>query len=197
MTTNDPLQTITMGSYTVATAAKQLDQIRPAFLEFRSARPTTIGGVSQDFCMFVDQRMVTQYLMPQVRKVINAVTLQDAADYASALEVNATIYALWRNLQKWDFLLKHGQTFLPTIADGAFPMLTNASAAFLQSTITRLEEYLRANVRLPHTLCEYLTWRYGRVFRSNASAKAAFVMYDLVILFLTLSLLLMVLRFFR
>ena len=29
-------------------------------------------------------------------------------------------------------------------------------------------------------MCEYLTWRYGRVFRTNPSAKAGFVMYDLV-----------------
>lgn len=125
-------------------------------------------------------QQVTQYLMPQVRKVVNAVPLQSADDYRKALRANATIYAIWRNLRKIDYMCKHGQTYLASMNNVAFPLFQTENAAWLQSTINRLEEYLRANVRLPHTLCEYLAWRFGRVYKSNASAKAALVLYEVL-----------------
>lgn len=133
---------------------------------FSAFRPTT--------------RMITQYLMPEIRKVVNAVPLQTASDYLAAIESGAQIYAMWRQLKKIDYMAKHGQTYLASMNDVAFPLLQTENASWLQSTINRLEEYLRANVRLPHTLCEYLAWRFGRVYKSNNSAKAALVLYDVV-----------------
>lgn len=124
--------------------------------------------------------MVTQYLMPEVRKVVNAIPLQDAAAYRNVIAINATVYALWRQLKKVDYFLKHGTTYIPNTNDVAFPILQVENASWLQSTINRLEEYLRANVRLPHTLCEYLAWRYGRIYKSNNSAKSAIIMYDVL-----------------
>lgn len=126
------------------------------------------------------EKMVTQYLMPHVRKVVNAITLQSADDYAIALQSGATLYGLWRELRKIDYMAKHGQTYLANMNDNAFPLLQTANASWLQSTINRLEEYLRANVRLPHTLCEYLAWRYGRVYKSNDSKKSALVVYNIL-----------------
>lgn len=124
--------------------------------------------------------MITQYLMPEIRKVVNAIPLQDAASYRKVLAVNATVYALWRQLKKYDYFLKHGTTYIPNTNDLAFPILQVTNASWLQSTINRLEEYLRANVRLPHTMCEYLAWRFGRIYKSNNSAKAAIIVYDVL-----------------
>lgn len=124
--------------------------------------------------------MVTQYLMPEIRKVVNAIPLQDAKSYQTVIAVNATVYALWRQLRKYDYFLKHGTTYIPNTNDKAFPILQVINASWLQSTINRLEEYLRANVRLPHTMCEYLAWRFGRIYKSNNSAKAAIIVYDVL-----------------
>lgn len=132
------------------------------------------------YCIDPTEQMITQYLMPQIRKVVNAVPLQDASDYSVALRSGATIYALWRQLRKVDYMCKHGQTYLASMNDPAFPLFQTANASWLQATINRLEEYLRANVRLPHTMCEYLAWRYGRVYKSNNSVKAGLVLYDVM-----------------
>lgn len=124
--------------------------------------------------------MITQYLMPEIRKVVNAIPLQGASSYRTVIAVNATVYALWRNLKKYDYFLKHGTTYIPNTNDKAFPILQVENASWLQSTINRLEEYLRANVRLPHTMCEYLAWRFGRIYKSNNSAKSAIILYNVL-----------------
>lgn len=159
----------------------QLHSPRAAILEITSmvVQQHSNSDVLQPV-MMVSENQATQYLMPQVRKVVNAVPLQSAQDYILALESAATIYAIWRDLRKIDYMNKHGQTYLPSMNDKGFPLFRTENAAWLQSTINRLEEYLRANVRIPHTLCEYLAWRYGRVYKSNASAKAALVVYSTV-----------------
>jgi hypothetical protein len=124
--------------------------------------------------------MITQYLMPEIRKVVNAIPLQSAEAYQEVLNSHATIYAMWRQLKKIDYITKHGQTYLPNMNVSTFPLFQVDNAAWLQSTINRLEEYLRANVRIPHTLCEYLAWRFGRCYRSHNSAKAALVTYNVL-----------------
>lgn len=149
---------------------------RAAFLEICS----TDRAVAGEYVIYPATAAITQYLMPHVRKVVNATPLQTADSYKSVLQVNSTVYALWRNLKRYDYMLKHGQTYIPNTDVNAFPILQVANAAWLQSTINRLEEYLRANVRLPHTLCEYLAWRYGRIYKSNDSAKSALVLYNVL-----------------
>jgi hypothetical protein len=131
-----------------------------------------------EFVIQPSDQMITQYLMPEIRKVVNAIPLQTAESYKTVLQVQATIYALWRNLKRYDYMLKHGQTYVPNLNVSNYPVLQVDNAAWLQSTIGRLEEYLRANVRLPHTLCEYLAWRYGRIYKSTNSAKAGLMMYN-------------------
>lgn len=200
LTCNDPLQVIHVGEYPedpdlpnlVHPASGeneyihdlQLANIRPSFLEF-----ACIGEAQEQLSYAIEPtaNMIVQYLLPQVRKVINAVYLQDASYYLRALRVQATMYALWRQFKKIDYFLKHGRTYLPNTNDRAFPIFQVANASYLQSVITRLEEYLRANVRLPHTLCEYLAWRFGRVYKINPSAKSAFVMYNVCSLVLDTS----------
>jgi hypothetical protein len=149
--------------------------LRPAFVDIVSSSPQ--GSETGEVIKPTDT-MITQYLLPQIRKVVNAVPLQDADSYAAVFASSTGVYAIWRHLKKCDYLLKHGQTYLPNLNDGAFPVFQVENAAWLQSTINRLEEYLRANVRLPHTLCEYLAWRFGRFYRSCASARAAIVSYS-------------------
>lgn len=188
LTLNEPLREIDelLHRYDAADSSKQY-ALRIAILEFLTASDLP-GNYSKSSSGHIDgymggvfhptQRMITQYLMPQVRKVVNAVPLQDAEDYDSALRANATLYAMWRQLKKIDYCCKHGQTYLANMNDPAFPLFRTENAAWLQATINRLEEYLRANVRLPHTLCEYLAWRFGRVYKSNDSKKSALVMYN-------------------
>lgn len=175
LTVNSPLLPVSEGETPISAgySCPMLNE-RPTFLEFES-RDSVTGMV-----MVISDRMATQYLMPAVRKVANAIVPQSASDYSQVFAAQATAYALWRCLKKFDYFIKHGYTFVPNVNDPAFPVFQVANAAWLQSTITRLEEYLHSHVRLPHTLCEYLTWRYGKVFRTNNSAKAAFVFYDIL-----------------
>lgn len=123
---------------------------------------------------------VTQYILPQIRKVVNAIPLQASDTYKEVIEYNSTVYALWQQLKKFKYLTEHGKPYLASLDDPALPLLNNVNAAWLQSTINRLEAYLRANVRLPHTLCEYLAWRFGRIYQSNNSQKAGLVMYNVL-----------------
>lgn len=181
LTVNAPLVPLSEGTVITSDGtSSHLINDRPTFLEFVSADST---GLIMD----ITDRMATQYIMPAVRKVANAIVPQTAATYAAVFSRQATVYALWRYLKKIDFFIKHGYTFVPNLNDPAFPIFQVTNAAWLQSTITRLEEYLHSHVRLPHTLCEYLTWRYGRVFRSNNSAKAGFVFYNPVLMTQSLS----------
>lgn len=183
ITLNDPLRFIEDTDRTEVTVAYGQ---RSAILEFTMACSTGgigngggLDGIAVSKGIFTpSQRMITQYLMPQIRRVVNAIPLQSALKYQIAISAGATIYAYWRQLKKYDYMLKHGQTYLANMNDNSFPLFQTKNASWLQSTINRLEEYLRANIRLPHTLCEYLAWRYGRVYKSNDSAKSALVLHD-------------------
>jgi hypothetical protein len=176
---NAPLSTVTSGDYTVGSNSYKLCNMRPAILEFQSSQFRSDGGYNVPHVMMCDERMITQYVMPAVRKVANAITLQSAADYKTALELQATMYAMWVNLKKYDYYLKQGLPFMPNQNTKAFPILQVENASWLQSTIARLEEYLHSHVRLPHTLCEYLNWRYGYTFRMRMTAKSGLVWYNI------------------
>lgn len=198
LTCNDPFQYIeygenvigklyaatSTGTYTDMTSRTSFGAFRPTFLEFSLLSATSSpGGIDYagHYAIRPTDNMIVQYLMPHIRSVVNAVYLQDATHYKTALMVQATMYALWRQLKKYDWFLKHGKPYVPNVnLKFTFPLFEVEHASFLQSTITRLEEYLHANVRLPHTLCEYLTWRFGRIYKTNQSAKSAFVFYDVV-----------------
>lgn len=121
---------------------------------------------------------VNQFILPHVRAVVNAIPLQSVAAYRSCIMANAQLYAYWQTLKKWAYLAKHTPPYMSSFDDPAFPMLQARNAEKLQALIKRVYEALSANVRLPHTLCEYLAWRFGRVYKSTASAKAAYISYD-------------------
>ena len=185
LTVNETLRMSKFGTKAVKFSGdnQQVDayQSRAAILEVSSIEvPTASSQAPFSMPLNVTELETTQYLMPAIRRAVNAVPLQDAGDYAKALESAAALYAEWRNLRKYDYLLKHGQTYLASMNEPTFPLAQVANAAWLQGTINRLEEYLRANVRIPHTMCEYLAWRYGRIYKSNNSAKAALVMYNVL-----------------
>lgn len=179
ITLNTPLRTVLLKQApSVQPGQHSQHAARYTFGEFTSTEGSSM--TAGDYVMQPTDAMVTQYLMSEIRKVVNAIPLQTADSYKKVLGANATAYALWRNLLKYDYLLKHGQTYLPSFNDSAFPILQVENAATLQSYINRLEEYLRASVRLPHTLCEYLAWRYGRIYKSNDSAKSGLILYDVI-----------------
>lgn len=182
ITLNEPLRRIDYARATIGTGSASRTVPRA---QWRFAILDVISSVEESspvkvHPLITTQMQVTQYLMPEIRKVVNAIPLQSAEKYKTALESGAAIYAIWRQLKKMDYILKHGTTYLANLNDPGFPIFQTENAAWLQSTINRLEEYLRANVRLPHTLCEYLAWRFGRVYKSNNSAKAALVVYDVL-----------------
>lgn len=152
--------------------------VRPYQLEFISISSFALYDPLKFFN--VTENMATQYLMTEIRKVVNAVPLQAASTYREVLANNAVAYSLWRQLKKYKFLITHGQTYLPNFDDPMYEVLQTANAAWLDSRISRLEEFLHASVRLPHTLCEYLAWRFGRIYRINKSAKAAIVMHNVI-----------------
>lgn len=164
VTLNQPLRPIKYGTD---------HALRFAIGEF--ANPTDILG---GYIMQPSLTQVTQYLMPQIRKVVNAVPLQSATSYQIVLQVNAELYAYWRTCKKFRYMMTHGQPYLANMNVRLFPLFQTENSAALDAIINRLEEFLRSNVRLPHTLCEYLAWRYGRVYRSVNSAKAALILYD-------------------
>lgn len=174
ITMNVPLRLASTGKSAADDIDKPIYAARPGFVEFISG---SLNDGSEFGVIEPSEQMITQYLMPQIRKVVNAVPLQSAAAYKAVLQAHAEVYSIWRHLKKCDYLLKHGQTYLPNINDSKFPIFQIENAAWLQSTINRIEEYLRANVRLPHTLCEYLAWRFGRFYRSHASKRAGIVAY--------------------
>lgn len=181
ITLNESLALSEIGIVTDSDKEHKAFYHRPAIGEFVTKGARRSGTTPKTVEVFTPtEQQVTQYLMPQVRKVVNAITLQSAEDYKKALQSGVAIYASWRTLKKIDYMCKHGQTYLANMNDIAFPLFQTANAAWLQSTINRLEEYLRANVRLPHTMCEYLAWRYGRVYKSNNSAKAALILYNVL-----------------
>lgn len=172
ITLNEPLRLVTTSA-----GDNEIFWLRSAILDVASIQR---GPTGQGDVIAPTEQMITQYLMPQIRKVVNAVPLQDATNYNKALRSAANLYAMWRQLKKIDYMCKHGQTYLASMNDDAFPLFKTENAAWLQATINRLEEYLRANIRIPHTLCEYLAWRFGRVYKSNDSAKSALILYNVL-----------------
>jgi hypothetical protein len=187
ITLNDPLRVIDTETPTFAAyQIKRALHPRYAIAEFLVWRKSKVDSSDTPYreavCKVItpNTNTITQYLMPKIREVINAVVLQEADDYGVVLENQATIYAIWQQLKKLDYMLKHGTTYIQSLNDEAFPVFQTKNAAYLQSTINRLEEYLRAYVRLPHTLCEYLAWRFGRIYKSNDSAKAGLILYNVL-----------------
>lgn len=184
----DQTSTITQtgtSPYYVSTTGVPLVHFRPVFQEF-THRPFEYDSLQQTWVydprnfLNPSDAAVTQYLMSSIRKAVNAVPLQTASNYTLVLANNALAYALWQTLKKFDYMLKHGQTYLPSFNDSMFPILQVENAAYLESAISRIEEYLHASVRLPHTLCEYLAWRYGRVYKINQNKKSALILYNVI-----------------
>lgn len=158
----------------------EVNYFRNSILEFYCTTFANAAPENLGFVLEPTETQVAQWVLPAVRKVVNAVPLQSVADYRKTLQLTATYYAMWHQLKKYLFLLDHPQSYMPNLNTSAMPLLQNEAYPWLQSTVQRMESFLRASVRLPHTLCEVLAWRYGRTYRSNNSAKAAFVLYNVL-----------------
>lgn len=130
---------------------------------------------------------ISSYLMQNIRKVVNAIPLQSPEAYREVFINAATAYALRKQLDKLIWLSKHAQPHIPAIVDGSYPVLAPENYAVLVGMRDRLADYLSASVRLPHTLCQYLSWRFGHVFKTGPSAKTGMVLYDVIPLSASLS----------
>lgn len=194
VSTNIPLQNT---EYMVS-SARQAAALRPAIAEYTVANgvrlptgddPAAIDAavVQHSFTLPGECGVITPskelmdtYILARVREVVNAVPLQRVEAYQEELTAKATAYALKHNFDKFIYLSKTGKTFMPTLTDGSFPVLAAENYATLVGFRDRLAEYCSASVRLPHTLCEYLAWRFGRIYRSGESAKTGYILYNIL-----------------
>lgn len=198
VTTNIPLQQTDHQIVSGAYASKDGEvgspinvtavNLRPAVLEFAAADrfPAVATGpfypklLDRDTVINPTREQASTYILQNVRKVVNAIPLQSVEAYMQVLQVNATAYALRHQLDKWIFMSKHNAPYMPSMMDGSFSLLAPANYSTLVALRDRLSQHLSASVRLPHTLCCYLAWRFGRMYRSSNDAKAAFVSYDVL-----------------
>lgn len=152
-----------------------------AQVAFMHSTVATLSNANQyliSACFMPTINQVNQFIIPHIRAVVNAVPLVSAARYRDVLANNATLYAVWQTLKKFEYLTRHTPAYMTTYDDVIFPILQSSNAEVLQAQIKRVADALQANVRLPHTLCEYLGWRFGRVYKSANSAKAGQIMYN-------------------
>lgn len=192
VSTNVPLSDVNynVGPGISNTPARKVADFHCAIVEFvgqntvkvawNNTVPTVTVGDTLSAVITPSAEMISSYLLPPVRRVVNAVYLQSVESYTYAFQSGANIYAMWRQLLKLKYLSEHAEPYMPNIFDGSIPILMAENKALLDSLITRCEEKLRSSIRLPHTLCEYLAWRYGRVYRTNSSHKAGLVMYNVI-----------------
>lgn len=185
---SDPIVTpfkFTNASTGAVSVEGQTNTLRYSIGEFCSVAPgsaadNTYKSAEPFLVIHPTDELIDTYLVPKIRKVVNAVYLRTTDEYKAALSIGATIYALKKTLEKWRYMVERSLPIMPAFTQGAFPMLTVANKPFLDSAIKQLEEKLRGSIRLPATLCRYLDWRYGRIFRSNMSAKAGLILYDVM-----------------
>lgn len=190
VSTNIPLSKQTyatnVDSFDAAAASRDIAQIhgpvtalRPSLVEFHSATNTGASDNAAPYPVISPtESMISTYLMQNVRKVVNAIPLQQVNAYRDVFTAQATIYAYKKHFDKLIFMAQTSKPWLPAMTDGSFPILAPENYATLVGFRDRLAEYCKASVRLPHTLCQYLTWRYGRIYRMGQSEKSGLVIYS-------------------
>lgn len=181
-TMNQPLA---FRNYTVkyGNTTKTVWAPRPGILCFSGSgqtvvRPNNTPVAITNPVMDFDSGEFTSYVIPAVRKVVNATDLRDVGEYQQVFIATVMLYATRAHLRKIRDLTQMKKPFMPDYTDGSFPILTAANKAWLDSTIEHLDLKLKSSARLPHTLCQYLTWRFGRVFRMSDSARSGIVIYS-------------------
>lgn len=176
---------------------ERITHLRPAIVAFDSSYtipvvmldPTQSAPVGQ-LPRFATQLSTTQlqnWLLPSVRKVLNAIPLQTFNAYMIAYMVQTTRVALYHTLQKFKRLMDLAASTIPSLADGFSDIFLPNNYAQLNATIEQLRRTINSSIRLPHTLTMYLEWRFGRVFKSNQSEKSSFVIYNAIPIHATLS----------
>jgi len=185
LTTNVPLRYTEKQS--IVGTNNNSSELRPYLLEFISG--SYIGWVNPGsspvtYTTFVSatcfpEEFVATYVVPQVRHVLNAVPLQSTLSYMAAFNAGATLRALLENLKKYEWYVGHQPPVIPPFAV-QYPITNPTNFAVLQALIRRITITLSGRIRLPNVLNEMLTWRYGRMFRTNPSEKAALVSYNVI-----------------
>lgn len=159
---------------------RTLPHLRPSILEFLPDRLTENTSANQLVPFVPAKDDVSTYVLQNVRKVSNAVLLQDVDAYAEVLANSARAAALYYQLRKFIFLTEHSKPWIPAITDGSFPILSATNKATLVSLADSLRTYIQSSVRIPHTLSCYMAWRFGRVFNMGQSEKTGIVLYNVL-----------------
>lgn len=191
LTTNVPLRvTRKGGAYGSSGTVPSATETRPFLLEMISSAfltgPTDTNSYDNISVINIPEEFITTFVIPQIRHVLNAIPLQSTNDYAIAMMASATLYAVKVSLERYVYLIGHQQPVIPA-ALAVFPITNPANFATLQALIRRIEATLSARVRLPDILIEMLSWRYGRTYKSNLSAKSGWVLYNVLPLGATIS----------
>jgi len=185
LTTNVPLRITSKQRITPTTGTTNglADaELRPFLLEIISSQYGPLQSDSSTNARFVCQIIpdqFTAFILPQIRHVLNAIPLQSNENYIDVLNAAATLFAIKNNLKMFRELILRQMPHIPAFL-ATCPIASPQYFAQMEALIKRIEYALEARVRLPHTMIQYLNWRYGRVFTTNPSAKAAWVMYTVV-----------------
>lgn len=156
---------------------RNLPHLRPSVLEFL---PDRLAAANTLVPFIPAKDDVSTYVLQNVRKVSNAVLLQDVDAYAEVLANSARAAALYYQLRKFIYLTEHSKPWIPALTDGSFPILAAENKATLVSLADSLRTYIQSSVRIPHTLSCYLAWRFGRVFNMGQSEKTGIVLYNVI-----------------
>lgn len=167
----------------VDNARRTVHSMRGFWASYSSFRARQTGD-SDEITLFPvvnpSVEMISQYLMPAIRKTVNAIALQTPLTYQRSFVCATQLYAMWQCLKKYQYMAEHFLPYLPNSANGQFWALNPENKATLDAYRARVEQMLKSTVRIPHTLCQYLAWRFGRVYKSNDSAKAGLITYDII-----------------
>lgn len=128
----------------------------------------------------VTDAQIVQYIYPEIRKVNNAVVLQDIQDYKAVFQAWCLIYAYLFQLRRMKYETTIANPLLPSLANNASEIQGPMKSTVLNSLIQSIEEYIASYVRLPHTIIEYLAWRFGRVYKTRNAGIAPIVVYNVI-----------------
>lgn len=180
LTTNLPTMTHVMSE----AADNNFMALRPALGEFVSDFGDLIVNdevQTADIPRVINlsQDRVDTYVVPKIRKVVNAVALQPTEHYRYCLELSIATYSMWQYLKKVRYMAENVRPYYPNMVSEQFcPLMLPEYKAQLDSYIAQLETKLRSSVRIPHTTAQYLAWRFGRIYKSNQSKKSGLIVYN-------------------
>lgn len=125
----------------------------------------------------VDETLVNQYVIRDIRMAIGAVPLQTPLSYTQSFNAMARVAALYHHVRKLIWLIDNPKPHLPAY-QVIYPAMRTTSYPQLKALSDRLREAMRSYVKLPNVLLNVLAWRYGRVYKALDDGQSAYVLYN-------------------